>query len=114
MLLARNARFPRPMYSTLAGFIEPGENVEATLVREVREEVGIGVTAPRYFSSQAWPFPNQLMLGFFADYEEGELLPDGDEIAEADWYHPRDLPPVPPPASIAGQLIRDHCRRVLA
>lgn len=114
MLLARNARFPRPMYSTLAGFVEAGESVEATLLREVQEEVGVEVTNPRYFSSQSWPFPNQLMLGFFAQYSGGDITPDGDEIAEAGWYHPRELPPVPPPASIAGQLIQEHCRRVLA
>jgi NAD+ diphosphatase len=109
MLLARNARFPRPMYSTLAGFIEAGENVEDTLRREVREEVGLELGETRYFASQSWPFPNQLMLGFFAEYAGGELTPDGDEIAEAGWYHPRELPPVPPAASIAGQLIRHHC-----
>ena len=53
------------MYSTLAGFVEAGETVEETLVREVREEVGVDVDELRYFRSQSWPFPNQLMLGFF-------------------------------------------------
>ena len=109
MLLARNARFPRPMYSALAGFIEPGERAEETLRREVREEVGVSVGEIRYFGSQAWPFPNQLMLGYFAEYEGGALRPDEEEIAEANWYHPRSLPPIPPPSSIAGQLIRAHC-----
>ena len=113
MLLARNARFPRPMYSSLAGFIEAGESVEATLRREVREEVGVDVGAITYHGSQSWPFPNQLMLGFFAEYAGGTVRPDNTEIAEADWFHPRDLPPVPPPSSIAGQLIRHHCQRVL-
>lgn len=108
MLLARNARFPRPMYSSLAGFIEAGESAEDTLRREVREEVGVEVGDIRYFGSQSWPFPNQLMLGYFAEYASGEVRPDQDEIAEADWYHPRELPPVPPPSSIAGQLIRHH------
>ena len=111
MLLARNARFPRPMYSSLAGFIEAGESAEETLRREVREEVGVEVGEIEYFSSQSWPFPNQLMLGYFAEYASGEVTPDLDEIAEANWYHPRDLPPVPPPSSIAGQLIQYHCRR---
>lgn len=111
LLLARNARFPRPMYSTLAGFIEPGESVEDTLCREVMEEVGVSVDAMEYFASQSWPFPNQLMLGFFARYAGGDIQPDGEEIAEAGWYSPSALPPVPPAASIAGQLIRHHCDR---
>ena len=113
MLLARNARFPRPMYSTLAGFIEAGESAEATLHREVHEEVGVRVGDVRYFDSQAWPFPNQLMLGFFADYKSGDIIPDEKEIADAQWFHPSDLPPVPPPSSIAGRLIQTHCQRVL-
>ncbi|MFK7831481.1 MAG: NAD(+) diphosphatase [Congregibacter sp.] len=110
LLLARNAKFPRPMYSTLAGFIEAGENVEETLRREVREEVSVDVGNIQYFGSQAWPFPNQLMLGYFAEYQSGEVTPDNDEIAEAGWYHPDSLPPVPPPASIAGRLIQHHCK----
>lgn len=114
MLLARNARFPRPMYSSLAGFIEAGESAEDTLRREVREEVGVEVGKIQYFGSQSWPFPNQLMLGYFAEYASGEITPDMDEIAEANWYHPQDLPPVPPPSSIAGQLIQHHCRRTQA
>ncbi|MEE4278575.1 MAG: NAD(+) diphosphatase [Halieaceae bacterium] len=108
LLLARNARFARPMYSTLAGFIEPGESAEDTLRREVQEEVGVEVGELRYFASQSWPFPNQLMLGFFAEYAGGELRPDGEEISEALWCCPDQLPPIPPPASIAGQLIRHH------
>lgn len=108
LLLARNANFPRPMYSTLAGFIEAGETAEETLVREVREEVGVEVDNIRYFSSQAWPFPNQLMLGFFADYAGGDIVCDPTEIADAGWFHYRDLPQVPPASSVAGQLIREY------
>lgn len=108
LLLARNANFPVPMYSTLAGFIEPGESAEETLVREVREEVGVTVSGLRYFQSQSWPFPNQLMLGFFAEYASGEIVPDGVEIADAGWFHYSDLPMVPPPSSVAGQLIRHY------
>jgi NAD+ diphosphatase len=106
MLLARNVNFPRPMYSTLAGFIEAGETAEETLVREVREEVGIEVHELRYFQSQSWPFPNQLMLGFFAEYAGGDIVCDQVEIADAQWFRAPDLPMIPPPASVSGQLIR--------
>ncbi len=107
LLLARNVNHPQGMYSTLAGFIEAGETVEETLVREVKEEVGLDVGGLRYFQSQSWPFPNQLMLGFFAEYRGGEIVCEPSEIADAQWFHYRDLPRVPPPASVAGQLI-DH------
>lgn len=108
MLLARNANFPAPMYSTLAGFIEPGETAEETLVREVQEEVGVDISGIRYFQSQSWPFPNQLMLGFFAEYAGGDIVCDNTEIVDAQWYHPSNLPMIPPESSISGQLIQHH------
>jgi NAD+ diphosphatase len=108
LLLARNVNFPRPMYSTLAGFIEAGESVEETLVREVREEVGVEVRRLRYFQSQPWPFPNQLMLGFFAEYAGGDIVCEPGEIADARWFHCSDLPMIPPASSISGQLIRHY------
>ena len=113
MLLARNANFPTQMFSTLAGFIEAGETVEECLVREVREEVGLVVNNIQYFKSQSWPFPNQLMLGFFTDYEDGEIDCADDEIAEAYWFKPDDLPTTPPPHSISGQLIAHHINQYL-
>lgn len=108
LLLARNANFPRPMYSTLAGFIEAGETAEETLAREVREEVGVEVRNIRYFQSQSWPFPNQLMLGYFADFAGGDIVCDPVEIADAQWFHYTELPQVPPVTSISGQLIRHY------
>lgn len=108
LLLARNANFPQAMYSTLAGFIEAGETAEETLQREVREEVGVEVTNLCYFQSQSWPFPNQLMLGFFADYAGGEIVCQASEIADADWFHYSELPMVPPASSISGQLIQHY------
>ena len=108
LLLARNINFPRPMYSTLAGFIEAGESAEETLVREVREEVGVEVADLRYFGSQSWPFPNQLMLGYFASYAGGDIVCDPAEIADAQWFHYTALPQVPPASSISGQLIRSY------
>lgn len=104
-LLARGARFPLPFYSTLAGFVEPGESLEETLVREVKEEVGIDVTDIRYFGSQSWPFPNALMLGFFARWAGGEIVIDETEIVDAKWFKADELPMIPPSMSISRQLI---------
>ncbi|HEX3769802.1 MAG TPA: NAD(+) diphosphatase [Polyangiaceae bacterium] len=104
-LLARGARFPGIFYSTLAGFVEIGESLEDTIAREIREEVGIEVKGIRYFGSQPWPFPHSLMVGYFAEWAGGELHPDGSEILDARWYRATDLPPIPPPVSIARRLI---------
>lgn len=104
-LLARSARFPTSMYSTLAGFVEAGESLEQTLVREVREEVGIEVENLRYFASQPWPFPHSLMVGFTADHAGGDIRVDGEEIIDARWFTPDDLPGLPPKPSIARRLI---------
>lgn len=106
-LLAHSGRFPPGRYSTLAGFIEAGETAEAAVRREVMEEVGIRVDNLEFFASQAWPFPHQLMIGFFADYVGGELIPDGEEILQAAWFDRDHLPDLPPPYSISRQLI-DH------
>jgi NAD+ diphosphatase len=105
ILLARAPRFSAGMYSILAGFVEPGESLEDTLVREVREEVGVEVADIRYFGSQPWPYPNSLMIGFTARYAGGEIVIDHQEIVEASWFHKRDLPLIPPPLSIARKLI---------
>ena len=104
-LLARGVQWTLPMYSCLAGFVEPGESLEAAVIREVAEEVSINVTNPRYFGSQPWPFPNSLMVGFRADYESGEIDCDETEIVDAGWYRRDDLPMVPPGISIARKLI---------
>jgi NAD+ diphosphatase len=105
-LLARSPHFPPGMYSALAGFAEPGETLEQTLVREVKEEVGIEVGNLRYFASQPWPFPHSLMIAFHCDYAGGELSPDLTEIEAADWFNPNRLPPaLPSPISISRRLI---------
>ncbi len=108
ILLGRAAKFKKNMYSTLAGFIEPGESAETALQREIAEEVSIRVHNLSYFGSQSWPFPGQLMLGFFAEYESGEITVDGVEIIDAQWFHISSLPPIPGNGTIAGQLIRSY------
>ena len=114
ILLAHGTRFPAVFYSVLAGFVEPGESLEETVAREVREEVGIEVADVRYFGSQPWPFPNSLMVGFTAEYAGGELAPDPEELTDVQWFSVDDLPPVPPPLSIARWLIDDFVDRVTA
>ncbi|HET8729994.1 MAG TPA: NAD(+) diphosphatase [Moraxellaceae bacterium] len=114
ILLARAQRFTRPMFSTLAGFMEAGESAEETLHREVLEEVGVRVTNLRYFGSQSWPFPNNLMLGFHAEYAGGELRLQEEEIAEAGFFRFDALPPTPPRGSIAHALIQDFVERCRA
>lgn len=108
VLLARSPRFTKGMYSVLAGFIEPGESVESTLRREIAEEVDLRIKNIRYFGSQPWPFPGQLMLGFLADYDSGKLHIDGIEIIDAGWYHADNLPMIPGEGTIAGRMIRHH------
>jgi NAD+ diphosphatase len=111
VLLGRNARFPMPMYSTLAGFVEPGETLEETVHREIREEAGIEVRDLRYFGSQPWPFPDSLMIAFNAAHAGGELCPDPAELSDARWFTLDELPLVPPRISIARQLIDAWVRR---
>lgn len=107
MLLARNANWPAKMYSTLAGFVEPGESIEQTVHREVFEEVGLTVQNLKYFGSQSWPFPNSLMLGFHAEYAGGDIVCQPEEIADAQWFTKDSLPQTPPKTAISGWLIEE-------
>ena len=91
VLLGRQAAWPPGMHSVLAGFVEPGESLEDTVRREVLEEVGIVVNDVRYHSSQPWPFPASIMLGFTARARDTELKIDQDEIETAAWYTRDDL-----------------------
>ena len=111
LLLAKNAAASANFYSTLAGFVEPGESIEQTVHREVFEEVGIRVKNLHYFSSQSWPFPNSLMLGFHAEYDSGEIVIQEEEIADAQWFHYTSLPNPPAMMSISGWLIDDFIKR---
>ena len=110
-LLAHGVNFPARMYSTLAGFIEPGETLEEGAAREVFEEVGVRIGDLRYFGSQPWPFPHSLMVGFTARWVAGEIEPARHEIADARWFTPDDLPLLPGKISIARALIDDWLRR---
>jgi NAD+ diphosphatase len=104
------------MYSTLAGFVEPGESAEQAVVREVMEETGVRVDTVTYQASQPWPFPSSLMLGFHAQ-ADGAQLPaatDG-ELEDARWVSRQDIHDgvvtVPPSVSIAHKLITDWVSR---
>ena len=106
ILMARSPHFTPGTYGLIAGFVEAGESVEETLHREVREEVGISIRNLRYFGSQAWPFPDSLMIGFFAEHAGGEIVINTNEIEEAGWYHYNQLPGRPSVSiSIAYKLI---------
>jgi NAD+ diphosphatase len=105
ILLANNKRFKTGYYSVLAGFVEPGENLEECVAREIREEVGITVKNIRYFGSQPWPFPNSLMVAFTAEYAAGEIDVDTSEIVDAGWFTGQTLPSIPPRITIARHLI---------
>jgi NAD+ diphosphatase len=105
ILMVRGKKAPPGRYSLVAGFVEPGETIEHAAYREVREETGIAIKNVRYCASEPWPFPNSLMLGFIADYDEGEIAPDGIEMESAVWFDRDHLPDLPPKLSITCALI---------
>lgn len=118
MLLGSNALWEANRFSLLAGFVEPGESLEAAVVREVREESGLHVSDPVYLGSQPWPFPASLMVGFRAQVPAGESTtgtPDGEEILELRWFTRGQLGHavaaseiiLPGPTSIARAIIED-------
>ncbi len=105
VLLARASRFKEDLYSVIAGFVEPGETLEQTVAREIKEETGIDVKDIRYFGSQPWPFPDSLMIAFTTRYAGGEIAVDNEEIIEAKWFAADKLPNIPGKISIARSLI---------
>ncbi|HOU21783.1 MAG: NAD(+) diphosphatase [Kiritimatiellae bacterium] len=106
ILLARHVQRIPDLWTCLAGYVELGESLEDCVRREVREEAGIEVADIRYVASQPWPYPNQLMVGFVAQWKSGELQLQPEELAEARWFDPADLPTIPPKGSMAWRLIR--------
>ncbi|HET9655417.1 MAG TPA: NAD(+) diphosphatase [Kineosporiaceae bacterium] len=115
ILLGRQARWPSKRFSTLAGFVEPGESLEAAVRREVAEEAGVVVGEVRYLGSQPWPFPSSLMLGYRAQAVTTQIRVDGTELAQARWWTREEFALdtgtgellLPPRLSIARRLIED-------
>lgn len=115
VLLGRPARLPPRVYTTLAGFVEPGESIEEAVAREVWEEAGVCVTRVRYVASQPWPFPSTLMIGCFAEATFADLRVDTSELEDAAWFTRDDVVAalagtgpfvVPAPIAIAHTLMR--------
>ena len=106
ILLSQRTGHSSSYYTVQAGFIEAGESAEQAVVREVMEETGLSLANLRYFDSQPWPFPDQLMLGYFAENLDGQLCPDPSELTNAGWFDYRDLPEYPGPNTLSGKLIR--------
>jgi NAD+ diphosphatase len=120
VLLGRQPTWPAGRYSALAGFVEPGESLEEAVVREIGEEAGVAVTAVRYRSSQPWPFPASLMLGFEAAYAGGDAHPHDHELEDVRWVSRAELARavagegpllLPPPLAIARRLIEGWLER---
>ncbi len=108
ILLAKHKNRNDDVYSTLAGFVEMGETIEHAVKREIKEETNIHVKNIKYVSSQAWPYPDQLMLAFTAEYDSGEIKIQQDELLDAQWFSRDSLPTTPPPGSVAHNLIHDN------
>lgn len=106
-LLVHAKTFSRPFFGLVAGFVETGESLEQCVAREVMEETSLEIKNIKYHSSQSWPFPATLMLGFTADYAGGELRFADGELSNGGFFSPDDLPPLTSPPSIARRMIDD-------
>jgi NAD+ diphosphatase len=107
ILLGHNAAFQRGFYSAFAGFVEPGETLEEACQREVREKSGVEISDLRYFASQHWPFPGNLMIAFTARYAGGEVSADGIELTDVRWFTRDDPPPGMPGPGGMGRALYD-------
>ena len=104
-LLAHNKKFAPQMYSLIAGYNEAGESLEATVAREIREEVNLEVKDIRYVCSQPWPFPDSLMAGFVCRHASGDIKADNIEIEDAQWFSRDKLPSIPGNGTVSRYLI---------
>ncbi len=113
VLLGRQPSWPAGRYSALAGFVEPGESLEEAVAREVLEESGVTVGPPRYVSSQPWPFPSSLMLGFTAPWEAGEPRIGDEELEDVRWFTRAEIAEIvaPPSFAIAARLLDGWLQR---
>lgn len=107
ILMVNANNFRTKFYGLVAGFVETGETLEDCVRREVQEEVGLKIKNLKYFSSQPWPYPMGLMVGFTADYESGEIRLQRSELADGKWFSKDNLPNLPQKLSIARMLIDD-------
>jgi NAD+ diphosphatase len=118
VLMGRQAAWPAGRYSTLAGFVEWAESIEEAVVREVREETGVVIDEVQYHSSQPWPFPSSLMLGFIAHAATTDIELIDKELEDARWFTPNDIAEgrliLPPPQALSYQLIESWYNRVAA
>lgn len=113
ILLVKAHNFKRNFYGLVAGFVETGENLEDCVIREVAEETGLKIKNVRYFGSQAWPYPSGIMIGFTAEYADGELHLQKEELSNGGWFSSDNMPEIPDKISIARMLIDDWiCSRL--
>lgn len=106
-LLVKNKRSKTGLWGCVAGFIEHGESAEQCVEREIMEETGLTVKNIKYVGSQPWPFPDQLMIAFTAEYKSGEIKIQEEELSDAKWFNKKNLPEIYGPGSVAYNLIAE-------